>query len=119
MTDIAASPPRESSLTALFRHSRYVLGENPVTGFAFALFVLIVIAAVLGPSIVPYDPLASDTAQAIKPPSAHHWFGTDQIGRDVFSRVIVATRLAFFIAGSSVALVFLMGGLSSVAAGLI
>ncbi|MGB7176806.1 MAG: ABC transporter permease [Xanthobacteraceae bacterium] len=116
MTDIAASP-RESSLTALFKHSRYVLGENPVTAFAFALFVLIVLASVFGPHIVPYDPLASDTTQALKPPNAHHWFGTDQIGRDVFSRVVVATRLDFFIAVASVALVFLMGGLAGVAAG--
>ncbi len=117
MTDIAASPPRESSLTALFKHARYVLGENPVTGFAFALFVLIVLAAVFGPHIVPYDPLASDTTQALKPPNMHHWFGTDQLGRDVFSRVVVATRLDFFIAVASVALVFLMGGLAGVAAG--
>jgi peptide/nickel transport system permease protein len=117
MTDIAAAPPRESSLTALFKHARYVLGENPVTGFAFALFVLIVLASVFGPHIVPYDPLASDTAQALKPPSAHHWFGTDQLGRDVFSRVVVATRLDFFIAVASVALVCLMGGLAGVAAG--
>jgi peptide/nickel transport system permease protein len=117
MTDIAATPRREGGVTALFRHARYVLGENPVTGFAFALFVLIVLAAVLGPNIVPYNPLASDTAQALKPPSAHHWFGTDQLGRDVFSRVVVATRLDFFIAVASVALVFLMGGLAGVAAG--
>ena len=94
-----------------------MLGENPVTGFAFALFVLIVLAAVLGPHIVPYDPLASDTAEALKPPSLAHWFGTDQLGRDVFSRVVVATRLDFFIAVASVALVFLMGGLAGVAAG--
>ena len=66
---------------------------------------------------MPYDPLASNTAAALKPPSAAHWFGTDQLGRDVFSRVIVATRLDFFIAVASVALVFLMGGLAGVAAG--
>jgi peptide/nickel transport system permease protein len=72
---------------------------------------------VLGPHIVPYDPLASDTAQALKPPSAHHWFGTDQLGRDVFSRVVVATRLDFFIAVASVALVFVIGGFAGVAAG--
>ncbi|HLN40165.1 MAG TPA: ABC transporter permease [Xanthobacteraceae bacterium] len=117
MTDIAATPRRDAALTALLRHARYVIAENPVTGFAFALFVLIVLAAILGPDIVPYNPLASDTAQALKPPSAHHWFGTDQLGRDVFSRVIVATRLDFFIAVASVALVFLMGGLAGVAAG--
>ena len=91
--------------------------ENPVTAFAFVLFLLIVVAAVFGPFIVPYDPYASNTAMALKPPSAAHWFGTDQIGRDVFSRVVVATQLDFFIAVSSVALVFLMGGLAGVAAG--
>ena len=117
MTAIATTPRPEGSSAALFKHVRYVIAENPVTGFAFALFVLIVLAAALGPSIVPYDPLTSDTAQALKPPSAHHWFGTDQLGRDVFSRVVVATRLDFFIAVASVALVFLMGGLAGVAAG--
>jgi peptide/nickel transport system permease protein len=117
MSTIAVTPQREGSLSALLKHSRYVIAENPVTGFAFGLFVLIVIAAAFGPELVPYNPLASDTAQALKPPSAHHWFGTDQLGRDVFSRVVVATRLDFFIAIASVALVFLMGGLAGVAAG--
>ena len=106
-----------TALAATARHARYVMGENPVTGFSFALFVLIIIAAAFGPYLVPYDPLASDTVVALKPPSAQHWFGTDQIGRDVFSRVIVATRLDFFIAIASVVLVFLMGGLAGVAAG--
>jgi peptide/nickel transport system permease protein len=109
--------PRSTGLGATARHVRYVLRENVVTGLAFALFVLIIFAAVLGPSLVPYDPLASDTAAALKPPSLTHWFGTDQLGRDVLSRVIVATRLDFFIAVASVALVFLMGGIAGVAAG--
>jgi len=117
MTDTTAAAPRETPVASLLRHSRYVLTQNPLTGFAFALFLLIVLAAVFGPQIAPYDPLASNTAQALKPPSAQHWFGTDQLGRDVFSRVIVATRLDFFIAVASVALVFLMGGLAGVAAG--
>jgi len=109
--------PRASGLGAAVRHVRYVLRENAVTGFAFALFVLIVFAAALGPYMVPYDPLASDTAAALKGPSLAHWFGTDQLGRDVLSRVVVATRLDFFIAIASVALVFLMGGIAGVAAG--
>ena len=90
---------------------------KPVTGFAFGLLVIIVFAAVFGPYLVPYDPLASNTAAALKPPSAAHWFGTDQLGRDMFSRVIVATRLDPFIAVASVALVFLMGGIAGIAAG--
>ena len=106
-----------TALMATARHARYVIGENPVTGFAFGLLILIVAAAILGPIAVPYDPLASDTAFTLKPPSAAHWFGTDQLGRDVLSRVIVATRLDLFIAVASVVLVFLMGGLAGIAAG--
>ena len=117
MTDTTAVAPRQSPLALLLRHSRHVLAENPVTSFAFAMFLLILLAALFGPQMVPYDPLASNTAQTLKPPNAQHWFGTDQLGRDVFSRVTVATRLDFFIAVASVALVFLMGGLAGVAAG--
>src|SRR6266849_201408 len=111
------APARTSGLAAIFEHTRYVLGENRVTAFAFALLIVIVFAALFGPYVVPYDPLASDTAAALKPPSSAHWFGTDQLGRDIFSRVIVATRLDTFIAVASVALVFLMGGLAGIAAG--
>lgn len=112
----AASPPARRPMS-FFGHARYVIGENPVTGIAFALFLLIALCAIFGPWIVPYDPLASDTAAKLAPPSALHWFGTDQIGRDIFSRVIVATRLDLGIAVASVALVFLLGGISGVAAG--
>ena len=71
-----AGPARTSGLAAIFEHTRYVLGENRVTAFAFGLLVVILFAAIFGPYIVPYDPLASDTAAALKPPSAAHWFGT-------------------------------------------
>ena len=54
---------------------------------------------------------------ALKPPSLAHWFGTDQLGRDIFSRVVVATRLDFVIALASVALVFVAGGFAGIAAG--
>jgi peptide/nickel transport system permease protein len=117
MTDIAATVRPASGSAAMLRHARYVIGENPVTGLAFGLFVLIVVAAFIGPWIVPFDPLASDTVASLKPPTLTHWFGTDQLGRDVFSRVVVATRLDFIIAVASVVLVFLMGGLAGVAAG--
>src|ERR1700754_586515 len=113
----APTEKRKSGLASMIEHTRYVLGENKVTAFAFGLLVVILFAAVFGPYVVPYDPLASDTAQALKPPSAAHWFGTDQLGRDIFSRVIVAPRLDTFIAVASVALVFLMGGLAGIAAG--
>jgi peptide/nickel transport system permease protein len=115
MTD-ATITPAPASPTGL-AHARYVLSDNPVTALAFGVFMLIALAAAIGPYVVPYDPLASDTSATLQAPSAKHWFGTDQLGRDVFSRVIVATRLDFLIAIFSVALVFLMGGLAGVAAG--
>jgi peptide/nickel transport system permease protein len=107
------APPSAS----LWAHGRHIVAENPITGFAFGLFALIVFAAVFGPSVVPYDPLASNTQSALSPPSAAHWFGTDQLGRDIFSRVVAATRLDFTIALASVALVFMLGGLAGIMAG--
>jgi peptide/nickel transport system permease protein len=106
-----------SALAGTLRQARYVVAENLVTGFAFALLLVIILAAILGPSLVPIDPLASDTAAALAPPSGIHWFGTDQVGRDIFSRVVVATRLDLTIAVLSVVLVFILGGLSGIAAG--
>jgi peptide/nickel transport system permease protein len=117
MTDAAASLRPASGFSVLVRHARYVISENPITGLAFGLFVLILLAALFGPWVVPYDPLASDSAAALKPPSIEHLFGTDQLGRDMFSRVVTATQLDLFIAIFSVALVFVMGGLAGVAAG--
>jgi peptide/nickel transport system permease protein len=106
-----------AAITATLRHTGYVLSENPVTGFAFVMFALFLLCAAIGPAIVPYDPLASNTAQALVPPSAAHWFGTDQLGRDIFSRVVVATRLDLGIAFASVALAFGIGTLLGLAAG--
>jgi peptide/nickel transport system permease protein len=100
-----------------FKHLGYVLTENPVTLIAGSLFMLMVIIAIFGPWIVPYDPLASDGSQTLKPPSWDHWFGTDQLGRDVFSRVLIATRLDLAIAVSAVALSFVLGSVIGSLAG--
>jgi peptide/nickel transport system permease protein len=117
-SDLGALPARPSSgFTATLRQARYVIGENPVTGFSVGLFLLFLFAAVFGPLIVPYDPLASDTAAALKPPTWQHWFGTDQLGRDILSRVLVATRLDMAIAIFSVAAVFAVGGFAGICAG--
>ena len=91
------------------RHVRHVLDENPVTKVAAILFTAFVLLALVGPWIVPYDPLASDSGAALQPPSAAHWFGTDALGRDIFSRTIVATRLDMGIAVAAVSLSFVIG----------
>jgi len=104
-------------MTEMLRHARYVLRDNPVTAFAFALFLLFALCAALGADLAPFDPLASDTAMALTGPSAAHWFGTDQLGRDIFSRIVVATRLDLGIAFASVALAFGIGTIAGLVAG--
>lgn len=94
---------------ATLRHIRYVATENPVTLGAFLLFTAFVLLALFGPWIAPYDPLASNTGNALSPPSAKHWFGTDSLGRDILSRIIVATQLDFGIAISAVFASFAIG----------
>jgi peptide/nickel transport system permease protein len=99
------------------RHARYVVTENPVTLAAFALLLVFVLLAILGPALAPYDPLASDAAHKLEAPSRAHWFGTDQVGRDIMSRVIVATRLDLAISLSAVAISFALGSLAGTCAG--
>jgi peptide/nickel transport system permease protein len=94
-----------------------VVTENPVTLVAFALLLGFVLLAIVGPALVPYDPLASDAAHKLEAPSRAHWFGTDQVGRDILSRVIVATRLDFAISLAAVALSFALGSLAGTCAG--
>lgn len=99
------------------RHARHVLADNPVTLVAAGLFTLFVLLALAGPWIAPYDPLATNTAVALQPPSAAHWFGTDALGRDILSRTLVATRLDLGIAVAAVAASFVVGIPLGLAAG--
>lgn len=92
-----------------FRHTIYIFSENPVSIFAVLLFLLYVTMALVGHWLVPYDPYLTNTDIALQPPSASHWFGTDHLGRDVFSRVVIATRMDLGIAFSAVALSAVVG----------
>jgi peptide/nickel transport system permease protein len=98
-------------------HLRHVVTDNPVTLVAAALFVLIVVVALFGPWLAPFDPMASDTSQALSAPSRLHPFGTDSLGRDLLSRCIVAARLDLLLAVSAVALSFVIGATLGAAAG--
>jgi peptide/nickel transport system permease protein len=113
-----ASPPAAPSAPpSTWAHVRHVLSDNPVTLLAAGLFVAFVVMALVGPWIVPYDPLASNSSVALQPPSTDHWFGTDALGRDIFSRVVVATRLDLGIAFAAVAMSFVIGMPLGLAAG--
>jgi peptide/nickel transport system permease protein len=99
------------------KHLRYVLKENPITAVAFSVFSLFVLMAIFGPLIAPFDPLDSNAGPALSPPTWHNLFGTDSFGRDILSRVIVATRLDFGIALAAVLLSFVIGSGLGCAAG--
>jgi peptide/nickel transport system permease protein len=90
-------------------HAGHVLARNPVSAAAFVFIPALTLLAVLAPWIVPYDPNATDLDHVLQGPSALHWFGTDQVGRDVLSRVLIASRLDLAIAFSAVILSFVAG----------
>lgn len=104
-----AAASRRGSGRQFLRHARYVLSSNPVTLAAFCLLLALLAAAAFGPLLAPYDPLATAADRALQPPSSSHWFGTDQLGRDVFSRVLVAARLDLAISVAAVLLSFAAG----------
>lgn len=84
MTATTALPAAPSRAGRLLRSGSFLVGA--------AILLFWVCCAVFGPSVTPYDPYRDDLLNTLAPPSAAHWFGTDQIGRDVFSRVIVGAR---------------------------
>ena len=89
--------------------ARYLATRNRLTltaGLVLALFVLL---AIIGPWIAPFDPLMTNAQLTLARPSLSHPFGADALGRDIFSRVIVATRLDITMAVGAVAISFAIG----------
>ncbi len=122
MTSVTVLPDKlaitkKAQQKSWWAHARYVLSDNPFTLVSAILFVLFIAVAWFGPWLAPFDPLASNVGPALTPPSAQNWFGTDALGRDVFSRVLVATRIDFVIALSAVGASFVLGGLIGALAG--
>lgn len=80
------------------------LGGNRMAQVGLAGALAAVTAALVGPLLTPYDPMAPDLTGTLAPPSARHLFGTDQLGRDVLSRLLVGARVSLAISLSAVAL---------------
>jgi len=73
------------------------LVANPLALAGFAIVVLLVVVAALAPVIAVHDPFVQDFAMALNAPSAAHWLGTDEFGRDVFSRLVFGARTTLYI----------------------
>lgn len=82
-----------------------------------AIVITLVVLAVLGPQIAPYDPLALDLLSRMKGLSASHWLGTDEFGRDILSRLIYGARTSVWISFATVAFAMVFGLLFGVLAG--
>ncbi len=115
MTQATYIPGRKPD--GAWAHLLHVLRENPVTMLSFGMFAFFLLQAFFGALIVPHDPLATNAANALQPPNWTHWFGTDSLGRDVFSRVVVATRLDLTISVLAVAISFVIGSVLGAIAG--
>lgn len=86
-----------------------LLLANPVTVTSSAVLLVIVVASVFSGILAPYGINDIDVANALQPPSAAHWFGTDELGRDVFSRVLVAGSTSLSIAVVAVLFALVLG----------
>jgi peptide/nickel transport system permease protein len=99
------------------------LAESWLNGLGIALVALVLLLAAVGPLVAPQDPNRLDLLAVLRGPSIHHWFGTDNLGRDIFSRVLAGARIsievAVIILSLSVAFGTLLGILSGLLGGLV
>jgi peptide/nickel transport system permease protein len=102
--DLAPSPGRQFSLATAIR-------RNPTIAFGGVLLALLIVMAVFAPLIATHDPFKLSPVNRLRPPSERWWFGTDQFGRDVFSRTIYGARVSLVV-GLSVAIVSSVLGLA-------
>jgi peptide/nickel transport system permease protein len=77
--------------------------RNPLALFGFVLIALFIFCAAFGPLIAPRDPAFIDLAARLQAPSAHHLFGTDELGRDILSRILYGARISMIVGLSVVA----------------
>ncbi len=107
-------PKRNSQIKEVWRRYR----KNKVAMLGLILLVLILLMAILADVIVPYDQaVLQDTANRLQGPSAGHWFGTDELGRDVFARVVHGSRYSLWIGVSTSIFSLVIGGLLGAVAG--
>lgn len=82
----------------LARRVLYIVRRSPLAIFGLALVLLIAVLAVFAPWIAPYDPERIDLPQSFQPPSLKHLCGTDDLGQDVFSRIVYGSRVSLMVA---------------------
>jgi peptide/nickel transport system permease protein len=96
---------------------RTFVRRNPRVLIGGTIIFFLLLAALAAPLVAPYDPVQVNVSERLQPPSASHLFGTDDLGRDVFSRVIWGSRISLSVGLISVSIGFLVGVSLGLAAG--
>ena len=110
-------PRAPASEAGPWRRAWRKLRRNHVGMFGLLVVLGFVLMAILAPWLATHDPIAASWSAIRKPPTAEFWFGTDELGRDVFSRVVWGTRASLLAGVVSVAIALLMGVAIGMAAG--
>ena len=84
--------------------------RNPLSLAGLLIIGLLILLAFIAPALAPYDPLKTNTAFRLQAPSREHTFGTDQLGRDIFSRVLYGARISLRIAILTAVIALVIGG---------
>lgn len=92
-----------------------IANRAALVSLIFILFLVLI--AIIGPYITPYDPISTNMAQSLRPPSSAHLFGTDQLGMDIFSRVIAGTRVSLTVGLLAVSIALTIGIILGAVAG--
>ncbi|MFN4294966.1 MAG: nickel transporter permease [Thermoflexales bacterium] len=98
---------------------RRFLRQSRLNSFAAVLCAIILLAAIFGEAFAPHPPRKQNLARRLQPPSAAHWFGTDDFGRDIFSRVLSGARISVQVAVVVLSVAVTVGTLIGAAAGLL
>src|SRR5205823_2422050 len=117
-TALAYDPAQPEEATAAGRPSLAALVRaQPRIVFAAGLLLLLILAALLAPLIGGHDPIATDPDHALVGPGPGHWFGTDELGRDILARVIWGGRVSLPVAFVAVVVGLSVGGITGLVAG--
>ncbi len=105
----SATSVRAGPGTSYLRRSFRLLGRIPAAWIGVAIVALLLLAALAGPAVAPQDPYHISAAEKLRPPSPAHWFGTDDLGRDLLSRVLTGARISLAVSAVVLALAMTLG----------
>lgn len=113
------TPPVEPKVISRERSAVQQLWADPLGRAGLVLLVFIFIVSLLGPVVFRFDPrqVAQTAAELLQPPSAQHWLGTDELGRDVFRAALAGSRISLLVGLLATAISILVGALVGLVAG--